>query len=199
MGAECRRFKSCRSDYEYNYICITCLECYHHRLFKRYGRRCYYEARYGLFRALSLGFDRSFKQYYRIFYVVGFSCQRLPVSISRLLILSAGSVAGGITGQFIYNKVCTAVNNNNAVIFIQNICLLILMVVVFVYMLFADKIKKHRFSSAPAYILSGFFLGFISSFLGIGGGPINVAVNILFNIVEAFIIVLCVANIVRSL
>lgn len=195
---------------------------------------------------------------------------RVPVSIPRLLILSAGSVAGGITGQFIYNKVCAAVNNNNAVIFIQNICLLILMVVVFVYMLFADKIKKHRFSSALAYILSGFFLGFISSFLGIGGGPINVAlfiyvfsfeiktaafaslttiffaqiaklasvlfttgfapydlsmapymivcgiaggflgthlklhastkaVNILFNIVEAFIIALCVANIVRSL
>ncbi|WP_428771600.1 sulfite exporter TauE/SafE family protein [Treponema sp. HNW] len=195
---------------------------------------------------------------------------RVPVSISRLLILSAGSVAGGIAGQFAYEWVRKAVNNNDAVIFIQNICLLILMVAVFIYMLFADKIKKHGFSSAPAYILSGFVLGFISSFLGIGGGPINVAlfiyvfsfeiktaafaslttiffaqiaklasvllttgfapydlsmapymiacgvaggflgthlklhastraVNILFNITEAGIIALCVANIVRSL
>lgn len=41
-----------------------------------------------------------------------------------------------------------------------------------------DKIQSKNYSGTYISLLVGFFLGIISSFLGIGGGPINVALII---------------------
>ena len=49
-----------------------------------------------------------------------------------------------------------------------------------VYTLKKDKIKTHHVQNAIACILIGVVLGICSSFLGIGGGPINLVVLFFF-------------------
>ena len=106
----------------------------------------------------------------------GYGAQRQSgkLPILKLIVLSVGSVCGGTAGQYSYARIADSVHNNHIVTLIQNICLFVLVCAVFMYMLNSDKIKKHAFSSVWLYALCGIALGFISSFLGIGGGPFNV-------------------------
>jgi len=53
--------------------------------------------------------------------------------------------------------------------------LLALIGAVFFYMVQNGRIRNYRFSSAFVFAAAGIVLGLLSSFLGIGGGPINVA------------------------
>ena len=100
------------------------------------------------------------------------------VPIFKLIVLSVGSVCGGICGQYVYARIAYSEQDNQRVTFIQNICLFILVGMVFIYMLKSETIKKRSFCAVQLYALCGIMLGFISSFLGIGGGPFNVALLI---------------------
>ncbi|MGI5173921.1 sulfite exporter TauE/SafE family protein [Treponema sp. OMZ 840] len=118
-------------------------------------------------------FSMSFVSLVRGYAVQKKAGNSLPVL--KLIILSLGSVCGGIAGQYVYTHITYFFQNNRSVTLIQNICLFILVGFVFVYMIKSDTIKNRSFSSAYLYALCGVMLGFISSFLGIGGGPFNVA------------------------
>ncbi|KKY00539.1 membrane protein, partial [Paraclostridium benzoelyticum] len=64
----------------------------------------------------------------------------------------------------------------------QSIIIIILLISVFLYMRNKDNIKSYKINNILAIGLLGLFLGAISAFLGIGGGPINVAAfTILFS------------------
>ena len=63
---------------------------------------------------------------------------------------------------------------------VQAVCLLIITFGTMVYTLKKDKIKTHHVTNAGACILIGLVLGIFSSFLGIGGGPINLVVLFFF-------------------
>ncbi len=97
------------------------------------------------------------------------------VSAAGAVLLGTGAVAGGFIGQFLFEKLCTAVNDNGLVTVVQNAVLLVIICVVFVYMLNSEKVKNRSFRHWSIYAATGIFLGCMSSFLGIGGGPINVA------------------------
>lgn len=97
----------------------------------------------------------------------------VPIATS----LAIGSVVGGSVGNSILSLVLDA-QPVNVVKIIQNVFLAILLVVIFFYMLNKEKIKTYQFENIPLSVLIGFILGNISSFLGIGGGPINVVVFI---------------------
>lgn len=92
--------------------------------------------------------------------------------------LAIGSVAGGIIGENVLSAIVNFFNANSIVTVVQNAVLAILILCVFVYMKNKSKIKSKELKGIPVSLVVGIFLGFCSSFLGIGGGPINVALII---------------------
>lgn len=93
--------------------------------------------------------------------------------------LAAGAVAGGNLGGMLLKRLIAG-QPGNMVTAVQNIALGVLIVFVIVYMANKAKIKPLGLDGIIPSVLTGLFLGFCSSFMGIGGGPINVAIIILF-------------------
>ncbi len=91
--------------------------------------------------------------------------------------IALGSIAGGFLGSACMDLLENAVDQN-IIRCIQAFALASLLAAVSIY------VSKQRFSfhtkSNIAICIVGLLLGFIASFLGIGGGPINVAVLTLF-------------------
>lgn len=93
--------------------------------------------------------------------------------------LAVGSVFGGYFGDLILSKAVSFFNAGAKIKVIQNSVLAVLILFVFLYMKNKDKIKGFHIKNPVSVIIVGCFLGLCSSFLGIGGGPINVALIIL--------------------
>lgn len=104
--------------------------------------------------------------------------EKTDTKLSKLLLLGVSSAGGGILGQYLFDLL-TASADVPTVKIIQNAILLTLIVLIFFYMLFRDKITPLRLKHFAFYLLVGLVLGILSSFLGIGGGPMNVAVLML--------------------
>lgn len=88
--------------------------------------------------------------------------------------VSLGAVGGGYSGNYIF-EMAMANQNPSLVKVIQNIILGLLLAAIFIYMLNKDKISPLNLKGKFWPVTIGFSLGLISSFLGIGGGPVNVA------------------------
>lgn len=89
-----------------------------------------------------------------------------PISLS----LAFGACIGGILGKIFFEMI-----PSNASL-IQSTLLFILNIAIYFYVKFKSKIKTLEVKN---YVISGVIgcsLGTISAFLGIGGGPINIAV-----------------------
>lgn len=96
------------------------------------------------------------------------------------IFLGIGAVIGGFIGQYLFQFVKDA-SNKNVLIIIQSAILIALLVFVVIYMqLFLPKGKVLHVKNIIVTSIIGIFLGICSTFLGIGGGPINVAVLLLF-------------------
>ena len=70
--------------------------------------------------------------------------------------------------------------DKNQVGAVQASCLLVITFGTLIYTLRKDKIRTHHVTNVPACIAIGLVLGILSSFLGIGGGPINLVVLFFF-------------------
>lgn len=92
--------------------------------------------------------------------------------------LACGSTLGGILGQSAFSIVSASAPSINFVVVIQNIVLGTLIISVFFYMLQKERIQSKSFSGIFVCFFIGMCLGVVSAFVGIGGGPINVAVFI---------------------
>lgn len=84
--------------------------------------------------------------------------------------LALGGAAGGIIGKNIFSSV------TGNVALIQAALLLVVNVGVLLYMIYKSRLKTMQVQGVLQSLCIGFLLGAISSFLGIGGGPINIAV-----------------------
>ena len=94
--------------------------------------------------------------------------------------LGVGAVIGGVVGQFLFQFVKDS-SNGDVLIIIQSSILIALLIFVLIYMqLLLPKGKQMHINNFIVTIIIGIFLGVCSTFLGIGGGPINVAVLLLF-------------------
>lgn len=104
---------------------------------------------------------------------------RNKVSFKKDIIafIAAGSIAGGFLGSYCMDLL-GEVAKQEIIRCIQAFVLAALLLTVCIY------VSKQRFSfhvkNPVAICLVGLSLGFIASFLGIGGGPINVAMLTLF-------------------
>lgn len=96
------------------------------------------------------------------------------------LLLASGSIAGGILGKSVFNYFAVSLGMLTETALLQSVMLALLLTLLLLYFLKKDKLKSFVFENRIIIIMIGFSLGFLSAFLGIGGGPLNVAVLILF-------------------
>lgn len=99
----------------------------------------------------------------------------MKINGSIALPLTGGSVLGGIIGQAVLRAILAATQADSAVTALQNAVLALLILAVHLYMRNREQMKSPMLTSLLPAFFAGIFLGVTSSFLGIGGGPINVA------------------------
>ncbi len=105
--------------------------------------------------------------------------------------LGIGSVIGGFSGEKLLSFIVNISGADTLVTVVQNCVLAVLILGVFLYMKNKEKIKTMELKGIFAGLSSGIFLGLCSSFLGIGGGPINVALIIFLFSVSTKTATLC--------
>ncbi len=90
--------------------------------------------------------------------------------------LAIGASLGGVAGHRLFSAVQAASGNPGRVGAVQSLLLLGMTLGTLAYTLKKDGIRTRELKSASASAGAGFLLGVVSSFLGIGGGPINIVV-----------------------
>lgn len=91
-------------------------------------------------------------------------------------LLIVGSIIGGILGNQLFSIFLKKFTNDNVVSFAQTLILIILLLLVIFKHLYIEQLPKYN--SKLAMVIIGICLSIISTFLGIGGGPINVPIFI---------------------
>lgn len=94
--------------------------------------------------------------------------------------LAIGAAAGGIAGKMMFQYLTELFPDKDRVGAAQAACLLVITFGTLVYTLRKDKIRTHHIKNPAVCIAIGLALGICSSFLGIGGGPINLVVLFFF-------------------
>ena len=94
--------------------------------------------------------------------------------------LAIGAATGGLLGSRLFSAVKAMFSDPNRVGSVQAACLAAVTVGTLIYTVNKDRISTRRVDSKPACVLIGLALGLMSSFLGIGGGPINLVVLYFF-------------------
>lgn len=107
----------------------------------------------------------------------------VDLKIARLMVI--GSAIGGVLGKEIFKYSYVIFRDENKVGAIQSLLLILVTFGTLIYVINSSKIKTHNIKNTLACVIIGLILGFISSFLGIGGGPINLIVLAYFFSMEA--------------
>ena len=94
--------------------------------------------------------------------------------------LAIGAAIGGVTGKMMFQYLSDMFTNKDQVGAIQAVCLLMITLGTMIYTLKKDQIKTLHVQNPLVCIAIGLVLGICSSFLGIGGGPINLVVLFYF-------------------
>ena len=89
--------------------------------------------------------------------------------------LAAGGIIGGIIGKLIFDRISTMFSIKTVAV-VQSSVLLIIVLIVIVYILNKNKVKSRHIKNPGICLCIGMVLGLTASFLGIGGGPINIIV-----------------------
>ena len=95
----------------------------------------------------------------------------IDMSISTFL--GIGAIVGGIVGKQAFQAVKAMFENGDTVGAVQAIVLAIITIGTLIYTIFKKKVKTLKLTSKVVCLLIGLTLGVMSSFLGIGGGAIN--------------------------
>ncbi|SDX65824.1 sulfite exporter TauE/SafE family protein [Eubacterium barkeri] len=98
----------------------------------------------------------------------------IDLRIGTLLALSAA--IGGLAGKQLYRMVATFFEDPNTAGGIQGVLLFLATGATLIYTLRRAKIPPKQIKSRGITLMIGFVLGVFGAFLGIGGGPFNVAV-----------------------
>lgn len=103
---------------------------------------------------------------------------KTKIEFGIIIYLSIGAVIGGICGSKLFDYFLTLFNNS-LLKSIQGLVLGLLLVASVIYVN-TKNAKSFKLTKPLPIIIVGLTLGFIASFLGVGGGPINVAFLVLF-------------------
>lgn len=94
--------------------------------------------------------------------------------------LAIGAAFGGVVGKQMFSVIKAMFENQNRVGAVQAACLAVITLGTFLYTIWKAKIKTHKITNLAFCLVIGLVLGLCSSFLGIGGGPINLVVLFFF-------------------
>ncbi len=99
--------------------------------------------------------------------------ERVEKGISSFLAL--GSILGGGGGKFLFEEFLRR-RPEASLRLIQSLLLSAILLLVLLYSLWGERLPKGRVQNRGAIVGIGLFLGALAAFLGIGGGPLNLAV-----------------------
>lgn len=99
--------------------------------------------------------------------------------------LGAGAALGGVGGKLLFDLVKQAVRQPTLLGSIQAVVLSVMVLGTILYILLKHRISSHRIQNKFGTMVIGLALGLISAFLGIGGGPMNLAVLYYFFSLDA--------------
>lgn len=94
--------------------------------------------------------------------------------------LAVGAALGGVVGKSMFQMLKESVGNENAVGMTQAIVLIIITLGTLIYTVYKNRIRTKEYTNLVLCFVTGVLLGIMSSFLGIGGGPINLVVLAFF-------------------
>ncbi len=95
-------------------------------------------------------------------------------------ILAIGGILGGFLGNVLFSSAVRWTGNEASVGIAQYSILILLTAAVLVFTLTKSRYQPRMVTSFMATLVIGLALGSLAAFLGIGGGPINIAVLYLF-------------------
>ena len=98
------------------------------------------------------------------------------IDVRKTTLLAVGAAVGGIVGKQLYNLVAGGFEDKNTAGGVQAVLLFFATLFTFVYTLNKDRISAKNIKNPVAVTVIGLCLGVLGAFLGIGGGPFNVAV-----------------------
>lgn len=105
--------------------------------------------------------------------------EKIP-NYKTAVFLGIGAAAGGVVGQVLFGLM-KARAEKSLLIIVQSAILIAFLIFVFLYMSFLNPKGVCLHVKNPVMmVVIGLLLGIVSAFLGIGGGPINVAVLAFF-------------------
>lgn len=90
--------------------------------------------------------------------------------------LAVGAAIGGILGKGLFEVVAGCFQSADMAGGVQALILFIAVLSTLIYTIFKDRIRTHQIENRILCLLIGVILGTLGSFLGIGGGPFNMAV-----------------------
>lgn len=102
-----------------------------------------------------------------------------PAQLDRVIPLAIGAAFGGLLGKLTFSLLTEALPGET-VGAVQSGCLALVTLATLVYTLNKRKITTRKIESPVISAAIGLGLGILSSFLGIGGGPINLVVLFYF-------------------
>lgn len=102
--------------------------------------------------------------------------KKLQVRFKIASLLAIASIIGGIIGKSMFNRLLESFAQPDMLAMMQSIILAFLMILIYIYQKKKYVWRTFTLEKAPIILMIGFTLGLIAAFLGIGGGPFNVAI-----------------------
>lgn len=90
--------------------------------------------------------------------------------------MAIGAAIGGVVGKQLFSAVRAMFADPEVAGGVQAVCLGIITIGTLIYTVCKARIRTHHMTSKCVCLIIGLLLGIMSSFLGIGGGPINLVV-----------------------
>ncbi len=102
--------------------------------------------------------------------------QKERLDIKKSTVLAVGGAVGGVAGKAIFDIATKTMESSDIVGAVQSTIMVVMTAGVFIYTCFKDRIRSRNVKSPVVSFAIGGALGVMSAFLGIGGGPINIAI-----------------------
>lgn len=102
------------------------------------------------------------------------------VENSTILPLAIGASIGGLLGKALFSYIKSNSADPDLVGLVQAVCLMLVTLGTLIYTLVKHRVSTLHVDGFAVKAMIGMVLGFMSSFLGIGGGPINLVVLFYF-------------------
>ncbi|WP_275669472.1 sulfite exporter TauE/SafE family protein [Oceanobacillus profundus] len=104
---------------------------------------------------------------------------KVKIDFKISLLIAVGSIVGGLIGKGVFNFYVVNLKLADIVGAIQSGLLAFLLIIIYASFKWSSHVPNYLIANKAIIFSTGLILGLLSAFLGIGGGPLNVAVLVL--------------------